>query len=49
MDYSSMTLAELREVARSKEVKSITTLKKAELVEILQSLDENAKEKAPVA
>lgn len=46
MDFSSMTLAELREVARSKEVKSITTLKKAELVQLLQSLEGNAKEKS---
>ena len=44
MDFSSMTLAELREVARSKEIKSITTLKKAELVQLLQSLEGNAKE-----
>lgn len=43
MDYSSMTLAELREVARSKEVKSITTMKKAELVQVLQGLEEAAR------
>lgn len=40
MDYSSMTLAELREVARSKEVKSISTLKKADLIQVLQSMEE---------
>lgn len=44
MDFSSMTLAELREVARSKQIKSITTLKKAELVQLLQSLEGTAKE-----
>lgn len=43
MDYSSMTLAELREVARNKEVKSITTLKKAELIQVLQKMEEEAK------
>lgn len=49
MDYSSMTLSELREVARSKEVKSITTLKKAELIEILQSMESAPKEKTKSA
>lgn len=43
MDFSSMTLAELREVARSKQIKSITTLKKAELVQLLQSMEETGK------
>lgn len=48
MDFSSMTLAELREVARSKEIKSITTLKKAELIQLLQAADGGPKEKPSV-
>lgn len=47
MDFSSMTLAELREVARSKELKSITTLKKAELIQLLQSMEVPSKESSP--
>ena len=39
MDYSSMSLAELREVARSKELKSVTTYKKADLVRLLEELE----------
>ena len=49
MNYVSMTLAELREVARSKEVKSITTLKKAELIRLLESMDEEQKKTKPQA
>ena len=48
MDFSSMTLAELREVARSKEIKSITTLKKAELIQVLQSMEQAPKENPSV-
>lgn len=48
MDFSSMTLAELREVARSKEIKSITTLKKAELIQVLQSMEQVPKENPSV-
>ncbi|MBQ8148593.1 MAG: transcription termination factor Rho [Lachnospiraceae bacterium] len=43
MDYSSMTLSELREVARSKEVKGLSNLKKAELVQLLQESDATSK------
>ncbi|MDD6332649.1 MAG: transcription termination factor Rho [Clostridium sp.] len=39
MDYSSMTLAELREVARSRQLKSVTGMRKAELVQTLEELD----------
>lgn len=39
MELSSMTLAELREVARSKQLKSITALRKSELIQLLQSTD----------
>lgn len=42
MDYSSMSLAELREVARSKELKSVTTYKKADLVRLLEELEPKA-------
>lgn len=40
MDYNSMSLAELREVARSKELKSVTTYKKADLVRLLEELEQ---------
>lgn len=39
MELSSMTLAELREVARSKQLKSITALRKPELIQLLQSTE----------
>lgn len=42
MDYSSMSLAELREVARSKELKSVTTYKKADLVRLLEEMESKA-------
>lgn len=45
MDYSSMTLAELREVARSRQLKSVTGMRKAELVRTLEELDRE--EQAP--
>lgn len=40
MDYSSMNLSDLREVARSKELKGVTTYKKAELVRLLEEMEE---------
>ncbi|MBQ8983351.1 MAG: transcription termination factor Rho [Lachnospiraceae bacterium] len=51
MDYSSMTLAELREIARSKGMKSITGLKKAELMSALmagESADKEPKKKKTI-
>lgn len=48
MEFSNMTLAELREVARSKEIKSITTLKKAELIQVLQSMEAVPPERKPL-
>ena len=42
MDYSSMTLSELRELAKERNLKGITALKKAELVERLAETEEKA-------
>ncbi len=39
MELSSMTLAELRELARSKQLKSITALRKPELIRLLQAAE----------
>lgn len=39
MELSSMTLAELRELARSKQLKSITALRKPELIRLLQEAE----------
>ena len=39
MDYSKMKILELRELAKSKGVKSTTTLNKAGLVAALEALD----------
>lgn len=39
MDYSSMTLNELREIARSRQMKSVTAMKKADLIEALQAME----------
>ena len=36
IDYDKMTVAELREIAKSKEVKGYSTMKKAELIEALR-------------
>lgn len=53
MDYSSMTMAELREIARSKQLKSVTALKKADLVDKLKQFDQEekaeSKKEEPVA
>ena len=38
MDYNTLTLAELREVAKENNIKSITTYKKDELISLLNSL-----------
>lgn len=46
MDYSSMTIAELREIAKSKNLKSVTALKKAELIDRLKQADQEEKAKA---
>ena len=35
VDYSTKTVAELRELAKEKEVKGYSTMKKAELIEAL--------------
>jgi transcription termination factor Rho len=43
MDYNSMTMTELREIARSKQLKSVTALKKAELVDMLCELEKAEK------
>lgn len=43
MDYNSMTLAELREIAKSNQMKSVTGMKKAELVAALTALDQERK------
>ena len=40
MDFSTMTLVELREVARSKGLKSVSAMKKADLISKLQELSE---------
>ena len=44
MDYNSLTLAELREIARSKQLKNVAAIKKAELVELLTQLNEKEAE-----
>ena len=46
MDYNSLTLAELREIARSKQLKNVAAIKKAELVELLTQLNEKEAEEA---
>ena len=38
MDFTTMTLVELREVARSKGLKSVSAMKKADLISKLQEL-----------
>ena len=40
MDFTTMTLVELREVARSKGLKSVSAMKKADLISKLQELSE---------
>ena len=39
MDYNKMSLAELRELAKEKGIRGITTLKKGELVELLTNVE----------
>jgi transcription termination factor Rho len=46
--YESMTLANLREVAKEKGLKNITSLKKSELIESLKNADSSSKQKEPV-
>lgn len=45
MNYNNLTLAEIREIAKEKNVKSITTYKKDELIKILNDLDKNNENK----
>ena len=44
MDYSHMTAAELRTVAKEKGVKKASSLKKQELLEALEALEKEAAE-----
>lgn len=46
MDYNNLTLAQLRDVAKENNIKSITTYKKNELIEILNNIknEDNKKE-----
>ncbi|WP_317368385.1 transcription termination factor Rho [uncultured Tyzzerella sp.] len=41
MDYNSLTLAELRNIAKENNIKSIATYKKNELIEIINNLNKN--------
>ena len=40
MDYNNLTLSELREKAKERNIKSITTYKKDELIKLLQDFEE---------
>ena len=42
--YESLALAELREIAKSRGMKRVTGLKKAELIELMLAEDEKDKE-----
>ena len=39
MEFRKMSLAELREYAKEKGIRNISTLKKAELAELLENMD----------
>ena len=39
MNYENMSLAELKEVAKKKEIKNISKLKKEELIEVLKETE----------
>ena len=40
-NYNEKTLAQLREIAKEKEIKNITTLKKQDLIDLLIEYDKN--------
>ena len=39
MDYSKLTIAELKETAKTKGLRNVTGLRKQELVELLENVD----------
>ena len=39
MDYTKMTIAELREAAKAKGIRNVSTMKKKELVELLENVE----------
>lgn len=45
MGYENMSLIELKELAKEKEIKNISKLKKEEIIEALQNFDNNKEEK----
>ena len=47
MDLTKMTLAQLKEVAKEKGMKGVSTLKKQELMERIQETLSQGQEKAP--
>ena len=49
MDLTKMTLAQLKEVAKEKGMKGVSTLKKQELMERIQETLSQGQEKAPAA
>ena len=40
MEYENMSLTELKEIAKEKEIKNISKLKKEELIEVLKQTQE---------
>ncbi len=48
MDYSKMSLVQLREIAKEKGVKKITALKKQELIDVLFGLEEKKPANKPI-
>ena len=45
MTYEKKSVIELREIAKERKIKGISTLKKKELIEVLENYDRNTKKK----
>ena len=47
MDYTNMSIIELKKIAKEKEIKNVSKLKKENLISILEDLENNVKEASP--